>query len=71
MSDQTRAAERDCSAHDELQRLRDTLDAGDVAQRLERLEKTMRTLAWWLVQAQTGFGDRDAQGIEDILDGKR
>lgn len=29
----------------------------------------MRTLIWWLVSAQTGFGQHDAQGIEKILDG--
>jgi hypothetical protein len=41
-----------------------------VDERLERIEKALRTLAWWLVQAQTGFGQHDARGIEDILDGK-
>jgi hypothetical protein len=36
--------------------------------RVERQEKALRTLVWWLVQAQTGFGQHDARGIEDILD---
>jgi len=35
--------------------------------RVERLEKAVTTMAWWLVQAQTGFGDLDARGIEDII----
>jgi hypothetical protein len=35
--------------------------------RLDRIERAITTLAWWLVQAQTGFGERDARGIEDIL----
>jgi hypothetical protein len=38
--------------------------------RLDRIEEAVRTMAWWLVQAQTGFGQQDARGIEDILDGK-
>jgi hypothetical protein len=24
-------------------------------------------MAWWMVEAQTGFGARDARGIVDIL----
>lgn len=32
-----------------------------------RLRKAVSTMAWWLVQAQTGFGEQDARGIEDIL----
>lgn len=36
-------------------------------ERIARLEKAVRTLVWWLVQAQTGFGTQDARGIEDIL----
>jgi hypothetical protein len=35
--------------------------------RIERLEQTVKTLAWWLVQAQTGFGEQDARGIEALL----
>lgn len=38
--------------------------------RLDRIEEAVRTMAWWLVAAQTGFGQIDAQGIERILDGK-
>ncbi len=38
------------------------------AERIDRLEKAMRVLASWLVQAQTGFGVQDARGIEHILD---
>lgn len=38
--------------------------------KLDRQDKAMRTLVSWLVQAQTGFGARDARGIEKILDGK-
>jgi hypothetical protein len=40
-------------------------------EQIERIEDAIRVLAWWLVQAQTGFGQQDARGIEDILDGKR
>lgn len=43
----------------------------DLAIRLERVEYALRTMAWWLVQAQTGFGREDARGIDEILDGKR
>ncbi len=35
--------------------------------RIARIEKAIATMAWWLVQAQTGFGEEDARGIEDIL----
>ena len=38
-------------------------------ERIERLERAVGTMAWWLVQAQTGFGERDARGIERILAG--
>ncbi len=36
---------------------------------IARIDKAVSTMAWWLVQAQTGFGQRDARGIQDILDG--
>jgi hypothetical protein len=36
-----------------------------------RLKKAVETMAWWLVQAQTGFGVQDARGIEDILKAAR
>jgi hypothetical protein len=39
--------------------------------RFERIEKAVSTMAWRLAQAQTGFGERDARGIEDILRGGR
>jgi hypothetical protein len=35
--------------------------------RLDRIEKAISTMASWLVQAQTGFGEQDARGIDDIL----
>lgn len=38
-------------------------------ERLERIEKAISVMAWWLVQAQTGFGRQDAIGIDDILKG--
>lgn len=38
--------------------------------RIERLERALGTMAWWLVQAQTGFGAQDARGIERILRGE-
>jgi hypothetical protein len=36
-------------------------------ERLDRIERAIITLASWLVQAQTGFGVRDAEGIERII----
>jgi len=41
-----------------------------IEQRLDRLELAVGTMAQWLVQAQTGFGARDAEGIEKILRGE-
>lgn len=41
-----------------------------IEQRVERLEKAVGTMAHWLVQAQTGFGQKDAEGIEKILRGE-
>jgi hypothetical protein len=41
----------------------------DIEERLDRIEKAITTMAWWLVQTQTGFGHQDAQGIEKILSG--
>ena len=43
----------------------------ETAIRIARLEYAVVTMASWLVQAQTGFGARDARGIDEILDGKR
>ena len=37
-------------------------------ERIARLEKAVRVMSSWLVQAQTGFGVQDARGIEAILD---
>jgi hypothetical protein len=42
-----------------------------IEQRLDRLELAVGTMAQWLVQAQTGFGAHDAEGIEKILRGER
>lgn len=39
-------------------------------QRLNRIELAISTMASWLVQAQTGFGLKDAQGIDKILRGE-
>lgn len=41
-----------------------------IEQRVERLEKAVSTMAYWLVQAQTGFGQKDAEGIDKILRGE-
>lgn len=35
-----------------------------------QLREAVKTLSWWLVQAQTGFGEHDARGIEHILNRK-
>lgn len=42
-----------------------------IEQRVERLELAVGTMAQWLVQAQTGFGAHDAEGIEKILRGEK
>jgi hypothetical protein len=44
-------------------------DVEELKQQVERQDKALRTLVVWLVQAQTGFGQQDAKGIEAILDG--
>lgn len=43
----------------------------EVERRLDRHEKAISTMASWLVQAQTGFGQHDASGIEKILRGEK
>lgn len=42
----------------------------EIEDRLERHELAISTLATWLVQAQTGFNAKDAEGIERILRGE-
>jgi hypothetical protein len=37
---------------------------------LDRMERAIETLCEWLVQAQTGFNARDAEGIKRILRGE-
>lgn len=39
-------------------------------EQLDRVERAVGTMAQWLVQAQTGFGAHDAEGIEKILRGE-
>ena len=39
-------------------------------QELKRHKLAIGTMAQWLVQAQTGFGAHDAEGIEKILRGE-
>jgi hypothetical protein len=43
----------------------------EVERRLDRHEEAINTMASWLVQAQTGFGQKDAEGIEKILRGEK
>jgi len=43
----------------------------EIEQRLDRIELAIGTMAQWLVQAQTGFGAQDAEGIERILRGEQ
>ena len=43
----------------------------EIEQRLDRHEKAIGTMAQWLVQAQTGFNAKDAEGIEKILRGEK
>lgn len=42
-----------------------------IEQRLDRIEEAVSTMAHWLVEAQTGFGEQDAQGIDKILRGEK
>ncbi len=42
-----------------------------VEERIARLERAVDAMAWWLVDAQTGFGERDARAIQEILRGAR
>lgn len=39
-------------------------------EKLERVDRAIGTMAQWLVQAQSGFGAHDAEGIEKILRGE-
>ena len=41
----------------------------EIERRLDRHEKAIGTMAAWLVDAQTGFGKQDYEGIEKILNG--
>lgn len=43
----------------------------EIEKRLDRIEEAISTMASWLVQAQTGFGVSDAEGIERILRGEK
>jgi hypothetical protein len=43
----------------------------EIEKRVDRLERAVSTMAQWLVQAQTGFGANDAEGIEKILRGEK
>jgi hypothetical protein len=43
----------------------------EIERRLDRVELAISTMASWLVQAQTGFGIKDAEGIEKILRGEK
>lgn len=42
----------------------------EIEQKLDRHEAAIGTLAHWLVEAQTGFSAKDAEGIERILRGE-
>jgi len=42
----------------------------EVEEKLDRVDRALGTMAQWLVQAQTGFGAHDAEGIEKILRGE-
>ena len=41
----------------------------DIEERLDRIELAVSMMSQWLVQAQTGFGAKDAEAIEKILRG--
>ena len=38
-----------------------------VEEKVDRLRDVIVILSGWLVQAQTGFGEHDARGIENLL----
>lgn len=42
-----------------------------IEERMDRVERAVSTMAQWLVQAQTGFNAKDAEGIEKILRGEK
>ena len=42
-----------------------------VEERLDRIEMAVSIMSVWLVQAQTGFSAKDAEGIEKILRGEK
>jgi hypothetical protein len=42
-----------------------------IEQRLDRIEEAINTTVDWLVEAQTGFGVQDAEGIKKILRGEK
>jgi hypothetical protein len=42
----------------------------EVDRRFDRIEKAVSTMAAWLVAAQTGFNQKDMEGINDILYGR-
>jgi hypothetical protein len=42
----------------------------EIEKRLDRIELAVATMAQWLVQAQTGFSAKDAEGVEKILRGE-
>jgi len=41
-----------------------------IEQTVKRIEEAVSTMAVWLVSAQTGFGQKDMEGINDILYGR-
>jgi hypothetical protein len=43
----------------------------EAAADLARQRTAISTMAFWLVQAQTGFAERDVRGIEAILKGEK
>ena len=43
--------------------------SSDFDERIDRLDQAINTLVWFLVAAQTGFGETDAHAIEKILNG--
>lgn len=40
-------------------------------QRLDRIELAIVMMAYWLVEARTGFSAKDAENIEKILRGEK
>jgi len=54
-----------------IYRLNSVNKINEIITQVNRNNIAIETMAWWLVDAQTGFNAHDAQKIQDILKGLR